>query len=120
MIQLTITYTIDGYKSAIELHTQKRQLLKLIEEMGELTQSIIKETLNTSYCDTETPYTDSICEEYCDVLILMSQIALHMNTCIIDDVTSKTAWDRVEEFIDIKEQRFINRGELYMAATNNL
>jgi NTP pyrophosphatase (non-canonical NTP hydrolase) len=58
------------FKQAVEHFGVENQLLKLVEEMAELTQAIIKRRLNPD----EPKYLNNMLEEFADVNILLFQI----------------------------------------------
>jgi NTP pyrophosphatase (non-canonical NTP hydrolase) len=59
------------FKQAVEHFGVENQLLKLVEEMAELTQAIIKRKLNPD----EPKHFNNLLEEFVDVNIVMNQIA---------------------------------------------
>jgi NTP pyrophosphatase (non-canonical NTP hydrolase) len=58
------------FKEAVDKFGVENQLLKLVEEMAELTQAIIKRRLNPD----EPKYLNNMLEEYTDVTIVMRQL----------------------------------------------
>jgi NTP pyrophosphatase (non-canonical NTP hydrolase) len=58
------------FKQAVDHFGVENQLLKLVEEMAELTQAIIKRKLNSD----EPKYLNNMLEEVADVNILLFQI----------------------------------------------
>jgi NTP pyrophosphatase (non-canonical NTP hydrolase) len=59
------------FKQAVDKFGVEHQLLKLVEEMAELTQAIIKHRLYPN----EPKYFDNLIEEYIDVNIVLEQLA---------------------------------------------
>jgi NTP pyrophosphatase (non-canonical NTP hydrolase) len=59
------------FKQAVDHFGVENQLLKLVEEMAELTQSIIKRKLN----NYEPEYLENLIEEFVDVNLVLSQLS---------------------------------------------
>lgn len=92
------------FKSAVEHFGVENQLLKLVEEMAELTQAIIKRRL---YPD-EPRYFNNLLEEFADVNLVMMQLA---NS---DLMTSELA----DDIFKMHYNRKINRLESLLKTQN--
>lgn len=67
------------YRKAIDLFGDDSQMDMLIEEMAELTQSILKNRRKKMVVLDKTLYSDNLHEEFADVRIVMAQIELCLN-----------------------------------------
>jgi NTP pyrophosphatase (non-canonical NTP hydrolase) len=83
------------FKQAVDHFGVENQLLKLVEEMAELTQAIIKRRLNPD----EPKYLNNMLEEFVDVTIVMAQLVES------DLFESEFATDLLKLHSDRKEKR---------------
>jgi NTP pyrophosphatase (non-canonical NTP hydrolase) len=93
------------FKEAVNKFGVENQLLKLVEEMAELTQAIIKRRLNPD----EPKYLNNMLEEFADVNIVMNQVAYSdlMESEIANDLFNmhyKRKLDRMESLLKTSEK----------------
>jgi NTP pyrophosphatase (non-canonical NTP hydrolase) len=93
------------FKEAVDHFGVENQLLKLVEEMAELTQAIIKRKLNPD----EPKYLNNMLEEFADVNIVMNQVAHSdlFESEIADDLFAmhyKRKLDRLESLLKTSEK----------------
>lgn len=93
------------FKQAVDKFGVENQLLKLVEEMAELTQAIIKRRLNPD----EPKYLNNMLEEFADVNILLFQITYSdlMESEIAKDLFNmhyKRKLDRMESLLKTSEK----------------
>jgi NTP pyrophosphatase (non-canonical NTP hydrolase) len=93
------------FKEAVDKFGVENQLLKLVEEMAELTQAIIKRKLNPD----EPKYLNNMLEEFADVNIVMNQVAYSdlMESEIANDLFNmhyNRKLDRMESLLKSSEK----------------
>jgi NTP pyrophosphatase (non-canonical NTP hydrolase) len=93
------------FKQAVDHFGVENQLLKLVEEMAELTQAIIKRRLNPD----EPKYLNNMLEELADVNIVMNQVAYSdlMESEIANDLFNmhyKRKLDHLESLLKTSEK----------------
>lgn len=89
------------YSGAIERYGPRVQMLKAIEEMGELIQAICKLFQTPGYVEPDSAVVDAIAEETADVTITLEQLrmilGIHDEVCIYMDEKVRRLAERLNE-----------------------